>query len=111
MRRAVQVLAAYLVVSIMLSGLMLLQSYPTRPQSLTGWIVLFALALPLTILGEAVGEFLLRNRLSRAVERATQKRSFSWLRIGYVLILALFVIAASWVVSQALPSGWRIDEL
>jgi hypothetical protein len=111
MRRTVQFLTVYLVASLVLSGLMLLQAYPQRPQSPTGWIVLLTLALPITLVGEAVGELLFRNRLSRTVERVTENRSFSWVRIGYVLVLALLVIVALVMVVQVLPRGWRIDEL
>ena len=111
MRRIAQFLAIYVAASLMLGGLFLLQSFPERPQSLTGWAMLFALAIPLTVVGEAVGELLFRNRLTRAVEDATRTRSFSWFRIAYVLSVALAVIAALWAIAQVLPPTWKIDEL
>ena len=90
---------------------MLLNSWSDRPQSLAGWVALFALAVPFTLVGEALGEVLFRNRVTSAVGRLTHTRSFSWLRIAYLFALALAVIAALWAVVHVLPPAWRIDEL
>ena len=93
MNRLLRFAAAYVVLSLVLGGLALVQAFPSRPTSWLGWLALFALVVPVTLAGEFVGELLFRNRLSQAVEQRTQQRTFSWLRIGYVLILFLPLFA------------------
>ena len=93
MNRLLRFAAAYVVLSLVLGGLALVQAFPRRPTSWVGGLALFALVVPVTLAGEFVGELLFRNRLSQAVEQRSQQRTFSWLRIGYVLILFLPLFA------------------
>ncbi len=102
-KRVFQFLAAYVLASLVLGAVLVLQSYPSAPQSVVQWGVLFVLAIPLTLLGEAIGELLFRNSLTRAVDKATERKTFSWLRIGYMLVLALTVVALMWALHQVLP--------
>lgn len=103
LKRILQFLAAYVLASLVLGGILVLQSYPSKPQSLLQWGVVCALAIPLTLLGDAIGELLFRNRLTRAVDKATEGRNFSWLRLGYMLVLALAVVALMGWLHQVLP--------
>jgi hypothetical protein len=52
------------------------------------------LALPALLLSEWLGEGMLTNPLSKSVDRATANSSFSWLRIGYLLALAILVFGS-----------------
>ncbi len=70
--RGAQVIAAvlrflrlYLVLSLILGGLLLLQIFPVLPSSPFGWVLLFALGVPVTFIGEAVGRFLVRVLVPR----------------------------------------------
>lgn len=105
MNRLLRIAAAYVVLSLVMGGLALLQGFPQRPTTWLGWALLFALVLPVTVAGELVGEFLFRNRLSQAVEQRTQPHGFSWLRIAYVLLLFLPLFAGITVLGMWLSSG------
>ena len=89
----------YIALSTVLGLLALVSSFPARPISAHGWLALFALALPLTLAGEFVGELLHRNRVARAVDERTQGKEISWMRIGYLLCIGLLVAAVvlGWV--------------
>lgn len=94
MKPALRFVAAYVLLSAVLGGLALLQSFPTRPTSWVGWLLLFALVIPVTIAAELVGELVFRNPVSQTVERRTKGKSFSWLRILVGLVVMLGVFAA-----------------
>ena len=94
MKTAIRVIAIYALLSVILGVAALVQLFPFRPSSWAGWVLLFALVIPATLAGERVGELLFRNRVSAAIERRTRGCGLSWLRIGYVLVLALIVCAA-----------------
>lgn len=94
MKPALRFFAAYVLVSAVLGGLALLQSFPARPTSWVGWLLLFTLVVPVTIAAEFVGELLLRNPFTRAVDRRTKDKSFSWLRVLVGLVIMLVVVAA-----------------
>ncbi|UCU98042.1 hypothetical protein [Acidovorax radicis] len=102
MKPAPKFVAAYVLLSAVLGGLALLQSFPARPTSWVGWLLLFALAVPVTIAAEFVGELIFRNPVSQAVERRTKEKSFSWLRILAGLVLMLVVFAAVFCLGQLL---------
>ena len=56
--------------------------------------------------GEVVAEYLHRNRIARAIERRTQSKRFSWLRLGYLLSVGLVVAAAVVSINLAFsPAG------
>lgn len=94
MKPALRFAAAYVVLSAVLGGLALLQSFPARPTSLVGWLLLFALVIPVTVAAEFVGAIVFRNPVSQAVERRTKDKGFSWLRIlaGLVVMLLVFAV-------------------
>ena len=105
MNRLLRIATAYLVLSLVLGGLALLQGFPQRPNTWLGWGALFALVLPVTVAGEYVCQLLFRNRLSQVVEQRTQQRGFSWLRIAYVLLLFLPLFVGVTVLGIWLSSG------
>ena len=102
MKRALRFSAVYVFLSAVLCCLALLQSFPARPTSWGSSLLLFALVVPVTIVGEAMGEILFRNPLTRAVERRTKDKSFSWLRILASLALMLALLAAVFGLSRLL---------
>jgi hypothetical protein len=65
-----------------------------------GWLLLFALVVPITIGAEFVGELIFRNPVSQAVERHTKDKSFSWLRILVGLLLMLPALAIVFVLGR-----------
>jgi hypothetical protein len=91
--RPLRFLLGYLVVALVAAGLLLLNLWPWHPTSWRTWLLFVVLALPITIVGEWFGETALNNRLSKSVDRATASRSFSWVRIAYLLALVLLVLA------------------
>ena len=94
MKSALKFVAIYVVLSVLLGGLALLQSFFDRPTSWVGWLAFFALVIPVTIAGEFVGEVVFGNPVSQAVERHTKGQRFSWLRILVGLVVMLILLAA-----------------
>ena len=94
MKSVLRFVAIYFLLSAVLGAVALVSSFPAWPSSWLGWLGLFALVVPLTLAGELVGESLHRNQIARAVERRTQSKRFSWLRLGYLLAVGLVVVAA-----------------
>lgn len=78
----------------MAAVLWLVFAFPWHPKSPLGWALLFLLALPMTLAGEFVGDKLLNSRPGRYVEKKTKHKSFSCLRIVYVLAVSLTAISA-----------------
>jgi hypothetical protein len=93
----------YLILSALLTAALLLGMFPKYPETLIDWMLLFLLAIPIVLVGELLGEFLFRNRLTKAVEHRTQATPFSWLRILYVLGVTITAIATVLLIATA----WR----
>lgn len=74
---------------------MLLSVFPRHPQTFKGWVWLFVLALPITLLGEFLGDRLWKNRLAQTIEQRTANQTLSLLRIAYGLAVMLFVLVAA----------------
>ena len=100
MKSVLRFAAAYVLLSAVLGGLALLQSFPAHPASWVGWLLLFALVVPVTIAAEFVGELIFRNPVSQAVEQHTKDKRFSWLRIFVGLAVMLLVFAVVFFVGQ-----------
>ena len=84
--RALRFLGCYLALSLICAPIFLLQLLPFHPRTALGWVILGAAALPVTVLGELIGDYLLKNHVPVAVDRKTSGTSLSWLRIAYVLV-------------------------
>ena len=104
LRRVLTFLGMYVAFSALAAFILLLNFLPYHPNSLTGWLILFAVALPLTIAGEAIGNFLFSNPIARIVNAKTEAHSFSWLRILFILITMLLFFGLAFVVAHWL--GW-----
>ena len=75
---------------------MLVYSYPDYPKTLFGWALFLGLALPITLIGELIGNGLWTNHLLRRIDEGTGKGSSSFLRIVYGVFALLLVFAAAW---------------
>jgi uncharacterized membrane protein YidH (DUF202 family) len=105
MRGALKFIAGYLVLSAFVVAVWVLESLPEAPkmpQSLKEWgiaALIFLLALPVTLVAEAIGEWMHDNRLTRAIENRTKGQHLSGLRIlynlAYVCIVAAVVVGAT----------------
>ena len=104
LRRVLTFLGIYIAGSAIATFLLLLISFPDHPDSWRGWLVLFIVAVPVILVGEGVGYFLLKNPLARSVDARTAKRSFSWLRISFMLVTMLVFLGLAFVVARWL--GW-----
>jgi len=95
MERLLTFVVLYLVLSTIAVVVLLAGAFPYHPKTLTGWALLFALALPLTLIGEFVGEFFWRNRIAGAMVARSSGNSLSLLRMSYafVVMLLFFVVA------------------
>jgi hypothetical protein len=103
MKTALRFFAAYVLLSAVFGGLALIQSFPDRPTSWVGWLLLFMFVLPVTMAAEFVGELIFdRNPVIQAVERRTKAKRFSWLRVLTALTLTLLVFAAVFGLSRLL---------
>jgi hypothetical protein len=99
MTRLLRFVAIYLLVAGAAAVLLLIPLWPWRPSSTQGWALYALLALPIVIAGEWIGDRVLDNRLSRAVDRATRQHQFSWFRIAYLLVLTLALIGLALAVA------------
>ena len=89
-------IAIYVGVSAVLAVIALASVWPHRPGSWVGWMVLFVLALPLTLALEYTGDWLFRNRIAQEAER----------RGPIPLILYVFVAVAVVGVGAAVALHW-----
>ena len=96
MLRLLKFLGLYVALTFAASFGMLVFAFPHYPKTLVGWAAFFLLALPITLVGEAVEERLWRNRVAQAIERRTEGQSFSWLRIAYGFLIMLALFAVVW---------------
>ncbi len=94
--RILRFLGWYCALTMIAAVGMLIFAFPSHPKSSTGWLWFFVLALPITLIGEAIGEGLWRNPLAKRIEQKTSTHSFSWLRIAYGFVVMLLVFAAAW---------------
>lgn len=85
MRQLFRFAGVYLAVSTFAGIALLADTWPLYPRSSVEWILLFVIALPVTVLGEWLAEGLTSNPLSAKVERSRRRVGFSWARVGYYL--------------------------
>jgi hypothetical protein len=104
MHTVIRLVVTYIGLSVA-SGLgWIILSYPDTPSTTAQWLWLFALALPVQLAGEFVGELLWNNKASRLVEQKTAAKSFSLLRICYGLVLLLLFAG----LLLGVGFGWRV---
>ncbi|HET7831538.1 MAG TPA: hypothetical protein VFK88_01095 [Gallionella sp.] len=96
MKRVLKFLGWYIAASFAAALAMLLFAFPDYPRTITGWLVFFLLALPVTLVGEATGNMLWRNRVALAVEEHSAGQSLSWLRIAYGFVVMLLLFVTVW---------------
>jgi len=98
--RVLTFVALYLGLSTVLALVLLAGIFPYHPKTVIGWVLLFALALPLTLLGEFVGEFFWRNRIAQAIAARSSGSSLSVLRLSYAFAVMLFSFALAFGVHR-----------
>lgn len=86
MRGIFRFILGYLGLSAVFVVLWLIAFYPKYPKTISGWLLLFALVLPVEIASGYIFELLWKNRVSHYVELKTSQKEFSWLRVGYGLL-------------------------
>jgi hypothetical protein len=86
---ALIVCAAFFGVAVLLES----AQTPYRPRTAMEWLIL-VVGVPLGwFLSDAFGDWLSREPVGRWVDRRTSDRSFSWVRVCYLLFRTLFVLA------------------
>src|SRR5450830_492134 len=90
-QRFLRFVAAYVALTVAASFGMLILAFPSHPKTSMDWVWLFALALPVTLAGELVGQFIFHNRIAKYIEKRSADRSLSWLRICYGFVAMLLV--------------------
>lgn len=104
MRFAAKLITIYIGLSVFLGLLWAILSYPNLPSTPVEWVWVFALALPLQLAGEFLGEILWKNKVTQLVAQKTAEKSVSLLRIFY-LLLYLLVFAA---LLMGAGYGWSV---
>lgn len=87
-RPAGPIFALVLILAICV-GCVLIGIYPYRPADFRGWLVLVAIAVPILGAYELIGDKLFSPSLGKRMSRSA--------RIAYGVVVALFVIALSWL--------------
>lgn len=80
-------LGIYFPSSVVAALMLLAMAYPHHPTTWTGWLELLAIALPVTLAGEAIGIGLMRIPLARDRDGKT----FCWARLAGALLALLLV--------------------
>ncbi|MGV3740889.1 MAG: hypothetical protein ACO1NO_01105 [Burkholderiaceae bacterium] len=102
MRKMLPILLWYVALSVAAALCLALVAYPYLPSTAVGWFVFFALALPVTLAGEALGHLFFNNRPAHALQSHTNRQSFSVLRVVYLLIAMLVIFGVAWWASVKL---------
>lgn len=102
MKRRLKFAVTYLFFSLAAAVVCLLYMYPNFPRTVTGWGLLFQLALPVMLLGELIAEFAWKNPFARAISNQTPIRSPSVPRILYGLLVMLVVFGIVFGISYYL---------
>lgn len=87
-------LVHYLMFSVIASITLLIGSFPYHPGSPGGWLLLFLAGLPVTFAGEWISERVWHNPVARRIEKWSEGKAFSWLRLGYALVVMPVFVAA-----------------
>jgi len=93
MERLLTFIGLYVALSVVAAIALLAGIFPQYPKTLGGWALLLALALPLTLAGEFVGEFFWRNRIAQAIATRSSGSSLSLLRLSYAFAVMLLCFA------------------
>jgi len=93
MERVLTFVVLYLALSTVATLVLLAGVFPHHPKTVVGWALLFALALPLAVVGELVGEFFWRNGIAQAIVSRSSGSSLSLLRLGYAFGVMVFFFA------------------
>ena len=89
-RQYVELVWIYVVFGFVYGLLALLLLFPFHPITLTGWVIWFVAALPVTIAGEAIGSAVFNRKTGRAIDPSVQRVSVG--RIGYGVVAALLLL-------------------
>src|SRR2546421_12593782 len=95
MRKLMPLLGGWVILSLVAAALLLLWSWPWRPHSVLGWGLLFLGALPLTFLGEYLGErIILQSPMPARLGALGPRPEASALRSTYALTRVIAPIGA-----------------
>ena len=100
MTRVIKIAGIYVALSAIAAIGVLIGVFPKHPTTLNGWLLLLALALPLTIAGEFVGEAIWHNRIAKAIESQTVGRNLSVLRVLYAFVAMLLLFGLVFAVGH-----------
>ncbi|MEZ0233242.1 MAG: hypothetical protein ACAH12_10415 [Methylophilaceae bacterium] len=96
MARLLRFIAWYIALTFVAGLILLVFAFPKHPETLRGWLIFFSLTLPVTLLGELIGEGVWRNPAAKVIEEKSAGQEFSWLRIAYGFIAMLIVFGLFW---------------
>jgi hypothetical protein len=102
MLRLLRFLGTYLIVAVA-AALLLIEIWPHRPASLSGWILFLVVALPVIAVAEWLGDKLLDNPISNRIDQATRHQTLSRLGILLLLLPTLLLVA----IAVFLGSYWE----
>ena len=90
MLAVLKVLGLYVGLSVFLVLLWLGPGAGELPATVTQWLWILVLAVPLHLVGELIGHGLWNNKAARFVERKTAGKQLSFLRMLYAFLVILF---------------------
>jgi len=97
-------LSIYLAVSLVIAVGCLIICYPWHPITVIGWILLFLLATPVTLIGQYIGELLTSDKISNKIDPS--KSLVSSERIVYLLIVSIAFICLIALLGNIMEKGF-----
>ena len=95
LRPLLRYLATYLIVAAFAAAALLVDTWPRYPRSILEWLLLLAIAVPVTVFGDWLTDRALSTPVSVAIDARKRAAQLSWARILYYLACyVLFGICA-----------------
>jgi hypothetical protein len=103
-RKAKEITSIYVVASIVYGLLALVLAFPFHPITVVGWAIWFVVALPIAIIGEAVGSAIFDRKIEEAISDGSDHVSAG--RVAYGVVAALLFLTIIFFVVWLLDAGW-----
>jgi hypothetical protein len=103
-RRTIEFIWIYLVASVFYGLFALMLAFPFHPVTVLGWFLWFLAALPVAMVGEAIGSITFNARIGKAIDPDTDRVSAG--RVAYGVVAALLLMSMLLTIVWLLDLAW-----